>query len=139
MTLEADRKPRILIVEDHPIIAELVETRLRIEGMDPVKCPGGREALEIIGTQPFDAVILDIMMPDVDGYEVLRNIRGRPDTRDLPVIFLTAKSTPADIEKGLAMGANYYITKPFSGLDLVRKVRVCLEERKASGAQAPAH
>jgi CheY-like chemotaxis protein len=107
--------------------------------MDPVKCPGGREALEIIGTQPFDAVILDIMMPDVDGYEVLRNIRGRPDTRDLPVIFLTAKSTPADIEKGLAMGANYYITKPFSGLDLVRKVRVCLEERKASGAQAPAH
>jgi DNA-binding response OmpR family regulator len=137
MTLEADRKPRILIVEDHPIIAELVETRLRIEGMEPVKCPGGREALDIIGTQPFDAVILDIMMPDVDGYEVLRHIRGRPDTRTLPVIFLTAKSTPADIEKGLAMGANYYITKPFSGLDLVRKVRVCLEERKASGVQAP--
>jgi DNA-binding response OmpR family regulator len=137
MTLEADRKPRILIVEDHPIIAELVETRLRIEGMEPVKCPGGREALDIIGTQPFDAVILDIMMPDVDGYEVLRHIRGRPDTRTLPVIFLTAKSTPADIEKGLAMGANYYITKPFSGLDLVRKVRVCLEERKASGIQAP--
>src|SRR5439155_10953174 len=91
----------------------------------------GREALEIIGTQPLDAVILDIMMPDVDGYEVLRHIRSQPATRDLPVIFLTAKSTPADVEKGLAMGANYYITKPFSGLDLVRKVRVCLEERRA--------
>src|SRR5215831_405052 len=127
-------KPRILIVEDHPIIAELVETRLRIEGMEPIKCPGGREALEILGSQPLDAVILDIMMPDVDGYEVLRQIRARPATRDLPVIFLTAKSTPADIEKGLAMGANYYITKPFSGLDLVRKVRVCLEEHKAAAA-----
>src|SRR5436309_13120697 len=128
---EAERKPCIRIGEDPPISAELVEKRLRIEGMEPIKCPGGREALGIIGTLPLDAVILDIMMPDVDGYEVLRHIRSQPATRSLPVIFLTAKSTPADIEKGLAMGANYYITKPFSGLDLVRKVRVCLEERRA--------
>ncbi len=138
MTLESERKPRILIVEDHPIIAELVETRLRIEGMEPLKCPGGREALQVLGKEPLDAVILDIMMPDVDGYEVLRQIRAQPATRDLPVIFLTAKSTPADVEKGLAMGANYYITKPFSGLDLVRKVRICLEERRASGLQSSA-
>jgi len=127
---ESEQKPRILIVEDHPIIAELVETRLRIEGMEPIKCAGGREALDLIGTRPLDAVILDIMMPDVDGYEVLRYIRSQPGTRSLPVIFLTARSTPADIEKGLAMGANYYITKPFSGLDLARKVRICLEERR---------
>jgi putative two-component system response regulator len=78
------------------------------------------------------------MMPEVDGYEVLREIRTRPKTRTLPVIFLTAKSTPADIEKGLAMGANYYITKPFSGLDLVRKVRVCLEERKVATMEGSA-
>jgi DNA-binding response OmpR family regulator len=136
--LESERKPRILIVEDHPIIAELVETRLRIEGMEPIKCPSGREALDVIATETLDAVILDIMMPEIDGYEVLRRIRSAPATRHLPVIFLTAKSTPADIEKGLAMGANYYITKPFSGLDLVRKVRVCLEERKASGLETSA-
>ncbi len=134
---DSQQKPRILIVEDHPIIAELVETRLRIEGMEPVKCAGGRDALAIIGSQPFDAAILDIMMPDVDGYEVLRYIRSQPATRTMPVIFLTAKSTPADIEKGLAMGANYYITKPFSGLDLVRKVRICLEERRAAADAAP--
>src|SRR5437879_12920577 len=78
------------------------------------------------------------MMPDVDGYEVLRHIRSQPATRNLPVIFLTAKSTPADVEKGLAMGANYYITKPFSGLDLVRKVRICLEERRAADGTQPA-
>jgi DNA-binding response OmpR family regulator len=120
------RKPHILIVEDHPLIAELVETRLRIEGMQAIKCTSGREALDVVGRETLDVVILDIMMPDVDGYEVLRHIRSKPATATLPVIFLTAKSTPADIEKGLAMGANYYITKPFSGLDLVRKVRLCL-------------
>jgi DNA-binding response OmpR family regulator len=132
-----DTKPRILIVEDHPLIAELVETRLRIEGMSPVKAPGGREALALVGKEPFDAVILDIMMPDVDGYQVLQHIRSNPATATLPVIFLTAKATPADIERGLALGANHYITKPFSGLDLVRKVRLCLEERKAARPEAP--
>jgi two-component system, OmpR family, response regulator len=135
--MDSSPKPRILIVEDHPLIAELVETRLRIEGMQPVKCPGGREALAMIGTEPFDAVILDIMMPDVDGYEVLRHIRATPRTATLPVIFLTAKSTPADIEKGLALGANHYITKPFSGQDLMRKVRICLDEGKAANRHHP--
>jgi two-component system, sensor histidine kinase and response regulator len=129
---QSERKPRILIVEDHPIIAELIETRLRIEGMDPVKVPGGREAIATVDAEPLDAVILDIMMPEVDGYQVLQHIRSTPTTASLPVIFLTAKATQGDIEKGLAMGANYYITKPFSGLDLVRKVRLCLEERKTS-------
>jgi len=128
-------KPRILIVDDNALIAELVETRLRIEGMLPTKCSGGREAIEIVGTQPFDAVILDIMMPDVDGYHVLRHIRSTPETATLPVIFLTAKSTPDDIEKGLALGANSYNSKPFSGLDLVRKIRLCLEERKVARAE----
>jgi len=127
----ADRKPRILVVEDHPLIAELVETRLRIEGMQALKCTSGREALAVIAREALDVVILDIMMPDVDGYEVLHHIRSLASTATLPVIFLTAKSTPADIEKGLAMGANYYITKPFSGLDLVRKVRLCLGEHPA--------
>jgi DNA-binding response OmpR family regulator len=131
-------KPRILIVEDHPLIAELVETRLRIEGMQPTKCPGGREALALISSDPFDVVILDIMMPDVDGYEVLRHIRATPETADLPVIFLTAKSTPADIEKGLSLGANHYITKPFSGQDLMRKVRLCLDERRPAHHESPA-
>jgi CheY-like chemotaxis protein len=93
---------------------------------------GGSEALAIIGTQPFDLVVLDIMMPEVDGYEVLRFIRGRPDTAHLPVIFLSAKSSPADIEKGFALGANHYITKPFSGHDLIRKIRLCLDDHETA-------
>jgi len=135
---DSENKPRILVVEDHPLIAELVETRLRIEGMSPVTCPNGVEALDVLGREPLDAVILDVMMPQLDGFEVLRRIRANPATAGLPVIMLTAKSTPADIEKGLALGANYYITKPFSGLDLMRKVRVCLEESKGSVLETPA-
>jgi DNA-binding response OmpR family regulator len=125
-------KPRILIVEDHPLIAELVETRLRVEGMRPVHCPGGREALAILGQESFDLVVLDIMMPGVDGYAVLQQIRETPATARLPVIFLSAKSSPADIEKGFALGASHYITKPFSGQDLVRKIRLCLAEHAAN-------
>ena len=129
-------KARVLIVEDHPLIAELVETRLRLEGMAPVRCSGGREALEILGTETFDLVVLDIMMPEVDGYEVLRFIRTQPRTESLPVIFLSAKSSPADVEKGFALGANHYITKPFSGHDLVRKIRLCLDEQPATDQPA---
>jgi DNA-binding response OmpR family regulator len=122
--------PRVLIVEDHPMIAELVETRLRIEGMRPTKSLGGREAIQILGVDDFDLVILDIMMPEVDGYEVLKFIRGQERTRHTPVILLTAKSTQDDIEKGLGLGADYYITKPFSGAELVRKVKILLEQRR---------
>lgn len=133
MTLNAqtaydDHGARVLIVEDHPMIAELLETRLRIEGLQPTKCLGGREALQVLSDLEFDLVILDIMMPEVDGYQVLDFLRNQDRTRHLPIILLTAKSTRDDIEKGLALGADYYITKPFSGADLVRKVKILLEQ-----------
>jgi len=127
---DPDNSPRILIVEDHPLIAELVETRLRIEGLRATRCVGGREAIERVSQEPFDLVILDIMMPDIDGYEVLAHIRSRKATRNLPVIFLTARSSQEDIDKGLRLGADHYITKPFSGAELARTVKILLEERK---------
>lgn len=119
---------RVLIVEDHPMIAELVETRLTIEGMRPTKCLGGRKAIQLLGQDDFDLVILDIMMPEVDGYEVFKFMKSQERTRHLPVIFLTAKSSQDDVEIGLALGADYYITKPFSGADLMRKVKILLEQ-----------
>ena len=125
---------RVLIVEDHPMIAELVETRLRIEGMRPTKCLGGNEAIAALQATDFDLIILDIMMPEVDGYDVLKFVRQNDRTKHLPVILLTAKSTQDDIEKGLGLGADYYITKPFSGADLIRKVKLLLEhQRLATG------
>jgi len=116
------------------MIAELVETRLRIKGMRPTKCLGGREAIQVLGHADFDLVILDIMMPEVDGYEVFEVLKSRERTAHIPVIFLTAKSTQDDIEKGLTLGADYYITKPFSGADLVRKVKIVLEQHRLGHA-----
>lgn len=127
--------PRILVVEDHPLIAELIETRLRIEGLRPTKALGGAEAISRLDTETFDLVILDIMMPDVDGYQVLAHIRNADATRTLPVIFLTARSSPDDVERGLRMGADHYMTKPFSGADLVRRVKILLAERKLSATE----
>jgi len=133
-TPPGDGGTRVLIVEDHPMIAELIETRLRIEGMRPTRCLGGREAIQLLAHADVDLVILDIMMPEVDGYEVFKFIKSQERTRNVPVIFLTAKSTQEDIEKGLALGAEYYITKPFSGADLVRKVKALLEHHRVAMA-----
>lgn len=130
ITGDGDRRARVLIVEDHPLIAELVATRLRIEGMEPLICLGGRAAMKTVVSEPVDLVILDIMMPDVDGYEVLRFIRSDERIAGLPVIFLTAKSSAEDISRGLGLGADGYITKPFSGADLVRRVKILLEQRR---------
>ena len=132
---ETESGPRVLVVEDHPLIAELVETRLRIEGLRATKCLGGREAIERLNKEAFDLVILDIMMPGIDGYQVLAHIRSQEATRNIPVVFLTARASQEDIDKGLLMGANHYITKPFSGAELARTVKLLLQERKLSPAQ----
>src|SRR3989442_15520730 len=98
--LKGEGGTRVLIVEDHPMIAEVVETRLRLEGMRPTKCLGGREAIQFLGHADVDLVILDVMMPEVDGFEVFRFMKSQERTQHIPVIFLTAKSTQDDIEKG---------------------------------------
>jgi two-component system phosphate regulon response regulator PhoB len=136
--MDGHRKPRILVVEDHPHIADIVQTRLRLDGMDPVLCANGIDAIARVGAEPFDAVVLDVMMPVVDGYEVLRHIRATPEIAALPVILLTAKARPEDVERGLAMGADEYITKPFGPHDLVRTLRKCLSQRRGvSLAESP--
>ena len=132
---ETESGPRVLVVEDHPLIAELVETRLRIEGLRATKCLGGREAIERLNKEAFDLVILDIMMPDIDGYQVLAHIRSQEATRNIPVVFLTARASQEDIDKGLLLGANHYLTKPFSGAELARTVKLLLQERKLSPTQ----
>ena len=121
---------RILVIDDEPDIRELAQMSLEmVSGWQVLTAESGNQGIAKAKQENPDAILLDAMMPDVDGYEVLRHIRANSRTADLPVIFLTAKSTPADIEKGVALGANHYITKPFSGLDLIRKVRLCLQAR----------
>jgi DNA-binding response OmpR family regulator len=136
-----DPGPRVLVVEDHPLIAELIETQLTAAGFRVDKCLRPREAIDQIDRERYDIAILDIMMPEIDGYQVLAHIRSRRcSTQDVLVVLLSARSSQADIEKGLEMGADLYITKPFNGAELVRTLTLLSRagrSRKAVLEQVP--
>src|SRR5581483_7006038 len=106
-----DRSARILLVDDEQSIQTLLSYPLRKEGYQVVQATDGRQALERFEEQPFDLVVLDLMLPKVDGLEVCRQLRGRSS---VPIIMLTARSDEIDKVVGLELGADDYITKPFS-------------------------
>ncbi len=115
--------PEILIVEDEPEIADLIEFHLGRAGFDSSIVHSGREGLKEIQRQRPDLVILDLMLPDLDGLEVCRRLRAEPATRSLPVVMVTAKADDHDIVTGLEIGANDYVVKPFSPKVLVARVK----------------
>ncbi|MBT9392495.1 response regulator [Hymenobacter sp. NST-14] len=118
--------PHILIVDDEPNIVMSLEFLMRKAGYRVSIARNGTEALEAVDQTAFDVVILDIMMPDVDGYQVCRHLRQRPDRAGSRVIFLSAKSREADIEKGYEAGADLYVPKPFSTRQLMQQVQQLL-------------
>jgi two-component system, OmpR family, alkaline phosphatase synthesis response regulator PhoP len=111
----------ILVVDDDPDIARFVEVNLRSAGYDVAVAADGEEALEKAGELRPDLVLLDVMMPRRDGYEVCQQLRGSGWT-DLKIVMLTAKGREAEVTKGLALGADAYVTKPFSTSELVDTV-----------------
>ncbi|PYR35985.1 MAG: hypothetical protein DMF90_11785 [Acidobacteria bacterium] len=109
------QKPRVLIVEDEPDVAELVRHTLERNGTAEAEVVGsGDEALRVITARPPDLVILDLNLPVLSGIEVCRIVRSRADARHLPIIMLTARTAESDRVQGLDLGADDYITKPFS-------------------------
>ncbi len=118
--------PHILLVDDEPNIVMSLDFLMRKAGYQVSIARNGTEALEAIGQTPFAVVILDIMMPDVDGYQVCRQLRQRPDRADTRIIFLSAKSQEQDVAQGYAAGADLYLTKPFSTRQLMEKVKQLL-------------
>jgi two-component system, OmpR family, phosphate regulon response regulator PhoB len=129
-----DRAPvRVLVVEDERDIAALVAYHLTREGYRVRTAETGQEALESIHADRPDLVILDLMLPGRSGYEVMTELRGHAETRDVPVVVLSARRDEADRVKGLELGADDYITKPFSPRELVLRVGAVLRR-----AQAPA-
>ena len=127
-------KPRVLIVEDEPGIADTLQYALRTDGFDPAWVATGEEALAQVRAQPPALVILDVGLPDISGFEVFKRLR---EMADLPVIFLTARSDEIDRVVGLELGADDYVPKPFSPRELVARVRSILR-RAAKTAAAPA-
>jgi DNA-binding response OmpR family regulator len=117
------RGRRCLVVDDDANIREIVGINLEAEAMLVQSAANGQEALDLAGSFAPDLIVLDVMMPDQSGYDVLSALRSNPDTRHIPVILLTAKATDRDIWQGWQSGASYYMTKPFTVDQLLYSVR----------------
>ncbi len=125
-------KPYVLIVEDEEPIVTLLRYNLEEAGFEVAAATDGEEALLLIGERKPELILLDWMLPSVSGLEVCRQIRRRTDTRDTPIIMLTAKSEEGDRIRGLDSGADDYITKPFSPAEVVARVRAVMRRSRPS-------
>ena len=112
----------VIIVEDEPDAAEMFAEMMRVSGYHVVKISSSTPAIGIITAEKPDVVVLDVMMPDISGLEVLRFMRREPDLEKIPVVLVSAKSMPSDIKMGMDAGASHYLTKPVSFLDLKEAV-----------------
>lgn len=120
----------VLVVDDEPNIVLSLEYLMKQKGYEVRSANNGEEALKALNEKLPDLILLDVMMPKPDGYEVCQKIRATPEWKDIAIIMLTAKGREVEREKGLAMGADDYVTKPFATQDLVAKVQNILDKRK---------
>ncbi|MXX76616.1 MAG: response regulator [Holophagales bacterium] len=117
---------KVVVIEDEPDILELIEYNLRREGFEVATATTGRSGLAVIGREKPDIVLLDLLLPGLDGLDVCRRLRAVESTRDLPVIMVTARGEESDVVLGLGVGADDYIHKPFSPSELIARVRAVL-------------
>jgi len=121
---------RVLIIEDDPSIVEMLRYNLQKSGFDPLVAMDGEEGVMLVEEEAPDLVILDWMLPLMSGIEVCRRIRRRPESKDLPIIMLTAKGEETDRVRGLESGADDYVVKPFSPTEMMARVRAVLRRAK---------
>lgn len=126
---------RVLVVEDEPLIAQMLADKLSDLYVEVIRASNGVEALELAWEWDPDLVLLDVMMPKMDGFEVAKILKTNPKTAHIPIVFVTAKSEVEDRVKGLELGAEDYITKPFNFQELLLRVKVILSRLEASQAQ----
>ncbi|MEY2591924.1 MAG: hypothetical protein QOJ67_3908 [Acidimicrobiaceae bacterium] len=119
----------VLVVDDDPVILKLLEVNFEMEGFTVLVAHDGEEGIEVARNDRPDLIVSDIMMPKRSGLELVAELKGDPDTSDIPIILLSAKAQNADVRSGLDSGADDYVTKPFEPLDLVDRVNRLLEAR----------
>lgn len=129
--------PVVLVVDDSPTIRKIVEITLKRHGVQVVSAPSGVIALAAINTTPPELILLDIMLPKVNGYQICQIIRRNPEYKHIPVVMLSGKDGVFDKVRGRLVGANEYITKPFEPRDLLRVVRKYVTVEAAPGEAAP--
>ncbi|MFW6113862.1 MAG: response regulator transcription factor [Actinomycetota bacterium] len=137
--MKNENKPALLVVDDDPMVTRLVRINLELEKFEVDEAWDGKTAMRMIDEGRPDLLILDIMMPQMDGWEILQKLREDPAVADLPTVLLTAKVQDEDIARGWRMGADGYITKPFNPVNLADSLREILsatpEEREARRQQ----
>jgi len=117
---------KVLIVDDEPNIVAALEFLLHKSGYEVRVAPNGEDALVQLDAFKPDLVLLDVMMPKVSGYEVCQRMRAQPKWRDIKIVMLSAKGREVEVEKGMSLGADLYVTKPFSSAELVATIRELL-------------
>jgi len=132
MSLDNDRPTKILLIDDNKVLTGTVQIALKLVGYEVEVANGGIEGLEKIAFWDPDMVILDVNMPEMDGFAVMAELRGNPETRDMPVMFLSAQNDEVTVVQGLTI-ADDYLVKPFSPLELEVRIRKILERRGAVG------
>lgn len=123
----------VLVVDDDPVIVNLLQVNFEIEGYDVLTATGGEAGLERARSGQPDVIVLDVMMPGIDGLEVSRRLKAEADTRHIPIILLSAKAQTSDVAAGLAV-ADEYITKPFEPLELLERVATVIARRRQTAA-----
>ena len=123
----------VLVVDDDPVILKLLEVNFEMEGFQVVRASDGAEGLERAREVRPDIVVLDVMMPRMTGYEVAKALREDEGTAHIPIIFVTARAQSSDVERGMELGVDDYVTKPFDPLDLIARVNTLLARRDGSG------
>lgn len=118
---------KILVVDDDPTMVKLINVNLKLNNYSVVEATSGEQALDVLAAETVDLIVLDIMMPGVDGWEVLKRIRSSRETEEMPVILVTAKTQDSDVIRGWELGADEYVIKPFNPLLLVEVIRMVLD------------
>src|SRR5215831_15777198 len=135
METRVARGGRVLVVDDDPDVREAVETALELEGHSVMTATDGLAAMTRLGQAEFDAVVLDVLMPNLDGFEVCRRLRASGNRT--PVLILTARDSEEDTIRGLDLGADDYLVKPFALGELLARVRALLRRTRPVGEDAP--
>ena len=124
---------KVLLVEDDPDIQKVVQMSLKFRGVgEVVVANNGEECLAVVGQVKPDVILLDVMMPTLDGFETCRRLKANPETRAIPVIFLTAKAQHFEVKKGLEVGAVGYLIKPFDPMTLQEQIIALLDQTASS-------
>ncbi|MCL2396077.1 MAG: response regulator transcription factor, partial [Acidimicrobiaceae bacterium] len=126
---------RLLVVEDEPNILELLAASLRYSGFEVVTAAAGNEAVHAAQRHRPDLIVLDVMLPDMDGFDVVRRLRG--GGAQIPVVFLTARDSTEDKIRGLTLGGDDYVTKPFSLEEVIARIRAVLRRTRGDGSEPP--